>query len=389
MCRSNRLSALVAAEWFKGGDLPYTDIPGVGQLTTTGLTTLLSTGDSIMNGSNASPASNAYRALFAAEHSLTDNNQAASGRGVLMEIYNVHNLNYTRSQVLMMKSGGLNDARRSNSTKCRNKIVSCFKTQLKKHFANSLNVVASGSSSVTRSGTFTGFDAALLGGRYPSGTIPNDVATFSSTANATWTWNFTIDSLLANTLFIGTSASDGTAARGGFEVYLDGVLIDTVTSADQQNRYDGVADGGALTLSDNKRGPDTKYYFDLTVGAHTLQIKALTTTPVVIDQIGVLDAPANLGPLLVLEIPKILNYNIAGLNQASDAYIDELNELIRAEIVPFRERGYPIWYIPMMATSGGDGLLTTGVGGDIDSDLVHRTNTGHANFFTSVNKRFA
>lgn len=349
------------------------DIPPLGSISLAGITTLLSMGDSIMDGSNASPSSESFRSQLLTNLSLASVDCATGGRGYY-EAVNLFNVaTYTRAATIAMDETGLNDLRRSSVQKTFNKIESSLNTMLARFFAASGN--ASGSAAVTRAGgTFTDFGARSLGGVHTTGTIPgNDVATFTSSLNATWTWTFT-----GEHFFIIFSGSDGSVARGTVEVRVDGVLIDTVVLND---KWDGVSDGS----NTNTRGPVTKIYFNNGSGAHTVQVKNITTSPVPVDRFGYLDSPSNVGIFFLLQIPKVTDYAKAGLDQANDAILDQADDLRRACIAPLREAGFKAYYVPLMIADGGNYNTSTG----IDSDGVHPTNTGHDQITTAIQKRIA
>ena len=355
------------ASWYGsgGGEAPIVPIDF------TGINRVIEMGDSIMVSNNASPASNSYRARLASTYTWTEVNLSLGGSGTWNEISSFHQATVApRATTVIIESAGLNDIRNSHDQKTFNKIESCLHSILKRCFQKS--GVAAGSGSVTRSGSFTVFDAAVHGGKYDSaGGIGGNSACFNTTANATWTYAFT-----GVAISVTFSASDPTINRGVAEIRIDGVLVDTVD--DLMQRFDGVSDG----VNDNKRGPHTVTYFGLTNAAHSIEVKALTGSPsVVVDEFSVLDENiANLGVVFVLEVPKITDYAIAGRDQASDAYIDQVNALRESVVDLYAAAGYPVYFIPIMLGNQGFYDVTTG----IDSDGVHPTNTGHDQIFDSI-----
>lgn len=332
------------------------------------ITNIMNFGDSIAFGFNAT-AGNSYRELLDTNYSTTNYNGAVSGKGVFFEIDNLHKSTFTQSSSGVFLEAGLNDLRRSSNYTTKNKIISCLKTSIKETFNSSQNV-ASGSSSVTRVGTFlSNFDCTLYGGVFPSGTLNvDDCASYSSTIGDTWTWSFTGDNV-----YVLFSASALTLNRGDCEVRIDGILVDTIT--DFNARWDGVSDG----VYDNKKGPDTRFYTNLVDGAHTIEIKVTSAFSVVVDQIGVLDSPSNLGALVVIQIPYIVDYAKPGMSNASDALIDATNVTREAFVTKFKDLGYPIVFAKIMSTNGGLYDLA-----NIDTDDVHPTNAGHLQIYDSI-----
>lgn len=339
-----------------------------------GITNWLYGGDSIMNGSNASVVGLSYRGLLNAKYSTTNNNHSVGGRGVWREIENFHTLTFTRSSTMIVVEAGLNDIRRSHTTQTINKIESEIKTIIKKAFGAA--AVASGGSGVTRSGSFSAFNADAYGGAFnDTGGIGNNVASYQTTANATWSYTFTAPQN-NTTAFVCFSATYPSIARGDAEVRIDGVLVETITDLD--DRWDGVSDGD----NDNQRGPATKFYFGLASGSHTIEVKATSTTAVVVDHFGYLDVPSNVGTMIVQEVPYVTDYSKPGLDQANDSYIDQINAIRKTWVDTFAALGYRIYYVKIMKEHGL--LYDTSIG--IDSDGVHPTDAGHRLIFNSYLK---
>lgn len=337
----------------------------------TGITDAVYTGNSIAAGSLAS-AGNSYRELLTAEYSWAEANISVGGRGVWRELDEINTESFTRTQTVILVEGGLNDLRRSVTTQTYNKIRTCTFGILKRAFSSTTQV-ASGNAAVTRaSGTFVQFDARSLGGIYDGGPIPDPAtATFSSTLNATWTWSFT-----GTDVYVLFSGSNGAAARGDAEVRIDGNLVDTITDLD--NQYDGVSDGAY----DNARGPVCKIYWDLAAGAHTIEVKNISTSPVPIDQFGVLETPANTGYVFMVQIPKVNDYAKPGLDQADDAALTAGDAIRQEVLAEFQSRGYKVYFIPIMLGEGG--LYDRSVGTDVDG--VHPNDIGHNQIFESIRR---
>lgn len=326
------------------------------------ITTAFMLGNSIMDGNLASPTSNSFRSKLITKYGWTQTNLSLGGSGVWREIFNFRNQTYTRSLTAVFEEGGLNDIRRSNSSQTFNKIESVLNTLLQKHY--SVSSVASGSSSVTRAGTFSAFDCGLYGGYSGSAAIPGNTGSFNTTVNATWTYTFT-----GVAIAVTFSAADPTISRGNAEIRIDGVLVETITDFSQ--RYDAVSDG----VNDNKRGPDTRVYFGLTNASHTIEVKGITAT-VVVDQFAVLSPTVNIGIFFCIEIPKILDYIKPGIDQGSDAYIDQANTLRRTIVNKWRSYGFRAHYVPVM------NYYQLIPGNTIDAtDSVHPLNNGHFQIF--------
>jgi len=351
--------------WFLSGQstppTPYFD----------GITEFIFTGDSIADGSNAT-AGNSYAELLVTEYAATyaqaSQNTAVGGSGVWEECDGLRTVAFTRASTAFFFEGGLNDLRRNSTTQCYNKLESCLKSLIRRAWLDGTKIVAGGDATVTRVGTFAAFAADTFGGVYNLGAVPGPRATSHSTANATWTWTFT-----GNNVFVQFSSSYPSIARGDCEIRIDGNLVDTIT--DFSDRYDGTSDG----TYNNQRGPDTRFYSGLTSASHSIEIKGLSTTPIVVDQIGVLLDPADCGVILVLEIPYITDYAKPGLDQADDTIIDTGNGIRENVVDYFAALGYRISFVPINLANGGLYDLA-----NIDSDGVHPTNAGHLQIKNSI-----
>jgi hypothetical protein len=333
----------------------------------TGITNYAFFGDSIATG-QGSTARNSYRLKTVDTYSTTDHNGTLGARGVWVQVRNLNQYSFTKASSLIWLEAGLNDLRKSDSVQTSNKLQSSLKTALATSFTSS-EVAASGSSDVTRTGTFTSYDAQLYGGIYPTGTLgTGDFASSSQTLGDTWEWTFTGDNL-----FIIFGASSPSSTRGECEVRIDGVLVETIT--DQNQRWDGVSDGA----NNNELGPDTRFYNGLSAGSHTVIITISAVPYIVIDQLGVLDTPANTGCVFINQIPYVNDYTIPGADQADAAKIDAAN-LLRENIVNyFKDKGYKIAFVKVMKTNGGfyDETINT-------VDDVHPSDAGYLQWFNSA-----
>ena len=331
----------------------------------TGITHFMHTGDSIASGQGAT-AGNSYRELLDTNYSTTNNNLSVGGRGVFREVFNFNAATFTRNISAVWIEGGLNDLRRSAIPQTTNKLESSLKTILARAYGSS-TFAASGSTNVTRVGSFITFDAKTYGGVFPSGTLgTGNFACFSNTVGNTWTWSFTGDNV--HVIF---NSGSPTVTRGNCEVRIDGDLVETITDA--SNRWDGVSDGD----NDNKRGPDTRYYWDIGTGSHTIEVKVTSAAAVVVDKFGVLDTPSNVGVVCVIEIPYVQDYNKVGLDQANGTKIDTANLVREAVVNTLKSRGYKIRLC----------RINLGKGGSYDrnntADGVHPNDAGYLQIYNS------
>lgn len=348
---------------------------GITPMSFSGITEFIYTGDSIAVGSNAT-AGNSYAELLTAQYSgsyaAATQNVAVGARGVWNEAESIALIGFTRSSTAFFIEAGLNDLRRNSTIKCYNKIESCLMQHIRRAWLDNSTIVSGGDASITRVGTFNGFNARQFGGVYSGFAAPPSATSgcFNTTANATFTKSFTGDNV-----FIQFNATDGVAVRGSCEIRIDSVLVDTIT--DFNSRYDGTSDGAY----DNARGPDCRIYTGLSSGAHSLEIKSLSTSAVVVDQIGVLLPPASCGVIFVIEIPKVTDYSKPGLDQANDSVIDAANTIRENIVNRFFALGYRIKFIRINKANGGLYDLV-----NVDTDGVHPTNAGHLQIFNSIKR---
>lgn len=331
----------------------------------TGITEASFFGDSIMEGANATGSDflNSFRRRLTIVFGWNPTELAQGGTGTWDMAKALNAISPSQANRVLFVQGGLNDIRTSNGIRTFNKIESGLYSILKRAFRGTS--VAAGSSSVTRSGSFTAFSALQYGGVYGAGTgsLPSTAACINSTDNATWTYTFN-----GNNIAVEFSASEPTIARGTAEIRIDGVLVDTLTDLNQ--RYDGVT----VFTNDNRRGPHTWVRFGLTEGQHTIEVKALSgALPVFLDEFNILSDPEDCGPVFVIEVPRIVNYAAAGKDQASDSLIDQVNALRKTVVTRWRNARYPVYFIPINLVSGGLYNVTTGC----DTDGIHPNDVGH------------
>lgn len=337
----------------------------------TGRNNLESFGDSFTVGQNASPSSNSYINRFdAAKIAITTvRNNAVGGRGVYNQVAAAQGLSFTRSTTVFSVMAGLNDIRRGGSNiKTLNKIESAYRGMIIKCING--GSTASGNASIIRTGVINSFAANSVGGAFPAGAIPGNVATNApaqADGVATWTWTFT-----GTSFGIQFSGSDGVISTyGNARIYIDGILTQTIAL---NNIYDGISDGA----NDNARGPTGYTWHNLTNTLHTIRVESDGSGNVPIDFFCVLLSPANACAIIFFEIPYLnsTGYSIApnlGSINASNLGSARIRQLVEF----YKNVGYLIVYIPTNTYYN----LTTG----IDADNIHPNNTGHLQIFTGMN----
>ncbi len=365
--------------WLSGGQIDKIDLSGI--------TNIVAVGDSFMVGANSTPSggtaadyTNSFINLYKAEKEIsTIQNIAVGGKGTLTMIQNIKNLAYTSLSSLMVVNIGLNEVRRGgDGSKTLKQIEAGYLYYLQKHLA--INRVFSGSSSVTRTGTFSNTNFQSYGAVGTSGTLPASTRTsFTTTLNSQWEYTFTG----TNVGFI-FMASDGVIGTGygRFEVYIDDTLISTEQA--EGVWYSGIAELGNAPILTNQLGPVPYIIHGLTNTTHTVKIKnidsGLATT---LDYFFQLDTPSNTGPIMFMEIPYIttLGYSMySGVvpphNNGTAAKSDTASAVIQSIVTEYRSLGYDIVFVPTnqyFSTSNVD-----------PADEVHPNNAGHVEIYNAL-----
>ena len=214
--------------------------------------------------------------------------------------------------------------------------------------------VASGSASVTRTGTITTSLALTYGGINTNVALPaSNAASTSSTIGDNWQWTFTGTGFCVQ--FI---ASDGAVATyGTVDIYIDGVVVKSV---DLNSFYDGVSDG----VYDNKRGPIAYSFHGLTNTSHTIKVQVTSAATVILDFFAPLNAIASTPPIIFAEIPyrQGSSYPLSARDSGTN--------VIKTIVDEYRALGYNI----ALAKVNTYYNIYNG----LSYDSVHPNDTGHA-----------
>lgn len=340
----------------------------------TGITNIAATGDSITVGQNASPSSNAYINRFQSNNSIaTITNYAVGGRGVWNQMNAVKSATWTRSATIMTIMLGLNDMRRGgNNSKTIEKIKGGIRYLISKQFA--LSQVATGSASITRSGTVSnssGFFA--LGGLHNGTTIPSSTTCARlSLVGSYYEYTFTGDNI--NFSVFGNDNSVNVEDYATFTVEIDGQLIETINTK-------GIwADGQSDGAYDNARVLRTFQYWLSSGGSHTIKLTITAGTFLVVDHFGILNTPSSVGRVAIFEIPYLnsAGYATSPANGTS-SISDQISNEIRTIVDEYISKGYKISYVNTNSFYN----LSTG----LDTDNIHPNNTGHAQIASAIQAR--
>ena len=362
----------ISSVWVKNGNgwisptRPRAGIKGVGErivfppltVDMTGINNCEGLGDSLMVGTIVT-ASKRFLTKFGADHNLTVDNLAVGGRGFWRAHNEIKGKGYTRSQTVLAVVVGLNDMKRGGmNPKTFSKVNACMRTIISKHIVS--NIVASGSASVTRTGTMIGFNALSVGGYFTTGTPPGNFATRPNAAGAgTWTYAFTLTQGQMGVNVI-MSASDNVTITG----YGTGsIWVDDnfVTNVDLRTIYDGISD----VDDNNTRGPLSFQFFGLNAGAHTIKVVANGDGFFPVDCFNIIDSLSSQGAMIFAEIPynDTRGYKASGADKGTRQYSVEYSRLIYNNVLEYRALGFNIGFI------NTNSYINLGAG--MDSDGTH------------------
>ncbi len=331
-------------------------------------------GDSFTFGLNANPRlTNRYITLLTAAKSLTiGNDLGVSSGGVWRGAKDLNAASFTRSSTLVTMMSGFNDIRPGGyGFRTLNKISAAYSSALAKMFCN-VNSRPSGAATVTRTGSFSGFDAATNGGQFPSGTPGS--GNFASQTSGAGTWEVALTGVDFGFQFIANGAS---GTYGTAKMYIDNVLVGTVNLNDWT---DDLTDGLGNV---NSKTPLFFPFFGYASGSHTLKVEAMGDGIVALDFFGNMSTTSQ-GAFLAFEVPFMSSIGYAiGAGQGSAYAAVEASNVIFDQIKIFSDRGYRAGF----ATTNiprGQYDLTTGLDLIINGgDDIHPNNTGHTQLSNS------
>jgi len=339
------------------------------RLSLIGVNNMIAGGDSYTEGLYATSTANRYINIFQTTKGIsTLTNVGQNGAGAVEQINAIKNLSYTSSSTLLTAMLGLNEIRRGGSgAKTLKQIEAGFLYYINKHIGT--NRVASGSSSVTRTGTFLSTDATANGAVYGAGAFPGNVSSYTTTQNSQWEYSFS-----GTKIGFVTFGDDGTFNYGRIDIYIDNILQETM---DLSSWASGLETPATFF---NRVIPVSKMIFGLTDTSHTLKIVAKDVGKIVfVDYFFTPASPVNTGPILFGEIPYLTTAGYATFsptyNSGSVAASDSASAIIQSLVATYKLLGYKIAYVPINNFLD----LTT----SLDPDLVHRNDIGHAQMATA------
>jgi hypothetical protein len=321
-------------------------------------------GDSIMEGYNATNrATQSFAYLHASASGLTLSNIGLSSSKALHCYQLFKDEAFTRLSTMLLVNVGLNDitAELNNAVNKQqfkdgiNSIIGLYLASTK---------VASGSASVTRSGTFVSPAFTALGSVMVSGSIPG-ASIYASTTVANSYYEYTFTGTAIGFAYIATSTAFDYSI---FEIYIDGVLYDTV---DPSTKLSGDYDNyGAKT-----RAHLHYNIWGLANTSHTIKIICTENKVCGVDFFYQPVAPASCQNIIFQEIPYMDDtyYGVGHPNvnyqNGSKAKSDEWSGFINEIMGQFRNRGYKASYAAV------NSYYDRSIG--LATDFIHPNDKGH------------
>ncbi len=330
-------------------------------------------GNSITEGSAASPiGDSAYVILLKTSLQLTHTNRAISGAGIKSVTTRflawMNTLHDSMSTVMI----GFNDIHSNNINgatgfKTKNMLYNGLNTVFANHFLKSWLSASDATGPVTRHGSWTtGYQDSRNGQK---GT--NNCA-YTSTTNDSIKYT-AVDSTFVIGL-IGGDGSAGASIGSTFQVYVDNVLTQTLTTNNQADNVLSLspdnADGG------RERGPMAVIISGLTYASHTIKVvKSGATGFLIMNYFGNLRSAANAPPFVLFHIPWMKAAGYATTGNSSTVKTDTMNakyDSLRAT--------WPVAYPVYVVRTNNFYDTTTGT----SPDNVHPNNTGHRQIFNAA-----
>jgi len=315
---------------------------------------LESYGDSFTTGMGASsPSTLGYVALLANLYSLSSTNRAVSSTG-MFSTATLHNLNINpTSNVFSSVMVGFNDiGQGGNDAKTIAKIKNGIRAIISNQFLDRYYSASSGSSFITKSGTWSAYTASSFGGKTAGNSSVNS-------------GNYIEYAFTDTNVVVAMIGSDGSTAYGTFDVTIDGVSQGSYTL---NNQTDG--------LISAVKCPFVLYYANLTNTAHTIRITQTNSSLINVDYFGNLKMPKFCNPLLLFEIPKRNAAGYASLPiTLTDSDVDLYNTFINDVVSEFSGE-YPVY----IAKTNDYYSTISGV----SVDNVHPNDIGHRQIFNSA-----
>jgi len=355
-----------AAKGQSGHPVEFPSIP----VDLTDVTTCYGLGDSLMAGSFATATAERFINQFCTQQGITTiNNLAQGGRGLWRAHEEISDLSYTRNTTLLLVCAGLNDMKRGGfNVRTYSKVRNSIRCLINKQIISA--ITASGSSGVTRTGTFTQFDCRLYGGYFGTGTLPGNFGSFISAGGAgNWSRTFTLTTGQrgCSVLF---SAADGVTVSGygTCKIYIDGILV---AEPNLMFQTDGINDGAEA----NTRIPLMVDFYGLTEGSHTIQVVSDANGFVVVDSFNVIGTVAASGPILFCEFPYCDDngYRSATADSGTRKLSHSYSRMIYNMILEYREMGWTKigWVNTNKWINQGPGMDVDGTHwNDLNNDLM-------------------
>lgn len=336
-------------------------------------TSALLVGTSIEAGSTPSTADSALAPRITVKYGLTVNNLAAASRGAWLAVQRaLANVNPGHS-IATFFTGWFNDWRRGGSgRKTQNKTVHTAKSAFVNQMLSTYLDAGGGSSSITFTGSWTGYSASTVGGK--------SNGKYTTTSGDTLIYTFTGYTNIA----FGVIGMDGTTNAGAnFEWYIVNAVTNAIvyseTGKTTNFQYDAISDG----TYDNSRGPMAFLKLGLTsTTSYKLKIVSKQSTNVLaVDYVGHMVDPVDAVPIVWMKPTRMDATGYATVPNSGSDVVWDANNLILDSLysaILTEAPNYPVYL------SETDDHFQPSTAIDLYSDHIHLQDHGFYDYALTI-----
>lgn len=314
-----------------------------------GITNAIFFGDSITAGQNATLSNLYFTYLFSTRRGITHTNYGLAGKRARYVAGIAHSsTDFNLNTNLIHCMIGLNSINQTGLDSIK-EIEAAYETLFLCCVFNTRT--PAGHSSVTRTGSWSGFDASAVGGFYGTAALPGTSA-ISGTGTVEWTFSGT-------GFGICFSAGNALSSYGTCQVSIDGVYVKDFNLKEWYNL------GSTIDVT-SVSGPIAYTWHNLENTSHTVSV--VSTGTIAIDYFTTLKTPANSPSIIYGTIPK------SGFSAYFRTY-NFASDVIKRLAGRHWANGYKVGFIDLDYAVGRGGY---------DTDLIHWTDNGHNQYSKAI-----
>lgn len=330
--------------------------PEFKELSLSGITKMIAYGDSYVQGGAWVDNNDRFVVVFSNNNSLSLTNNGSGGTGLFTAATFASMINpaNNNSDTCIVVNAGLNSVRFEGDT---GKVYEEIRTDMTSILANTIigNTLYPSGGSVTKSGTWTNTNTSAMGGK--GGRFLGQQGIRSNTNNDYLECTLSGDKIVISYI----NSADASLPPGTFEIYVDSVLKQTVTT----DHADVIGLPG-----DTLYHPGAIVLKNLGVGSHTVRIRNISSNYVIIDYLAEVKTSGYM-PAFVMLIPHLdaIGYASGGaFNKANDSIVNAANDEIKSVVSDI----FPEFPITCVDSNRTFDPLT-----DLWTDHVHRNTSGN------------